>query len=192
MMSQLLVVVSAAVLLLLIYNVKYSQSFNFYDHRLHQRLIRDRSGFSWKVVAFLYDPKLVVVWTVLLASYYLQNNYFDTAFWILGTIGLADGIGVILKRTVKRKRPFAHLTVDEGYSFPSGHVLSATTLMLILLRLFSVKFGLYYSLAMVILWIMVIISRLSLKAHYPSDVLGATSLAIFCFFLVNQLIGSMF
>ena len=34
---------------------------------------------------------------------------------------------------------------------------------------------------------MVIISRLSLKAHYPSDIIGATSLAIVCFSISQQL-----
>ena len=59
-------------------------------------------------------------------------------------------------------------------------------MMLILLRLFGAKLGLGFILFLVAVWVMVIISRLSLRAHYPSDVAGATSLAILCFAISQQ------
>ena len=42
--------------------------------------------------------------------------------------------------------------------------------------------------SIIALWVTVIISRLSLKAHYPSDIIGATSLAIACFSISQQLL----
>jgi membrane-associated phospholipid phosphatase len=77
--------------------------------------------------------------------------------------------------------------MEEGYSFPSGHVLGATTMGLILLQLFAKDLGLAFIITVIAVWIMVIISRLSLKAHYPSDIIGATSLAIVCFSISQQL-----
>lgn len=129
----------------------------------------------------------MVVWDVLLAGLLLNEERNLTALWVLGTLGFADICGIILKRLIRRKRPILHSDMEEGYSFPSGHVLGATTMGLILLQLFAKDLGLAFIITVIAVWIMVIISRLSLKAHYPSDIIGATSLAIVCFSISQQL-----
>ena len=186
-MKDFLIVTLATIFLLsLIFNIKNSERFNIFDERLHRKLIRDHNGIGWQIIAFLNDPKLMVVWAVLLASTLIDSDHVITALWVLGTLGLTDLAGIILKKIIKRKRPKMASKLENGYSFPSGHVLGATTMMLILLRLFGAKLGLGFILFLVAVWVMVIISRLSLRAHYPSDVAGATSLAILCFAISQQ------
>ena len=186
-MKNFLIVTLATIFLLsLIFNIKNSERFNIFDERLHRKLIRDHNGIGWQIIAFLNDPKLMVVWAVLLASTLIDSDHVITALWVLGTLGLTDLAGIILKKIIKRKRPKMASKLENGYSFPSGHVLGATTMMLILLRLFGAKLGLGFILFLVAVWVMVIISRLSLRAHYPSDVAGATSLAILCFAIRQQ------
>lgn len=186
-MKNFLIVTLATIFLLsLIFNIKNSERFNIFDERLHRKLIRDHNGIGWQIIAFLNDPKLMVVWAVLLASTLIDSDHVITALWALGTLGLTDLAGIILKKIIKRKRPKMASKLENGYSFPSGHVLGATTMMLILLRLFGAKLGLGFILFLVVVWVMVIISRLSLRAHYPSDVAGATSLAILCFAISQQ------
>lgn len=186
-MKNFLIVTLATIFLLsLIFNIKNSERFNIFDERLHRKLIRDHNGIGWQIIAFLNDPKLMVVWAVLLASTLIDSDHVITALWALGTLGLTDLAGIILKKIIKRKRPKMASKLENGYSFPSGHVLGATTMMLILLRLFGAKLGLGFILFLVAVWVMVIISRLSLRAHYPSDVAGATSLAILCFAISQQ------
>jgi membrane-associated phospholipid phosphatase len=178
---------SAIILLLLIINIKNSRRFNLYDRWLHHKLIRNHDGFSWQVIAFLNDPKLMVVWAVLLAAFLINEEKNITALWVLATLGFADATGIILKRTIHRRRPFEHSDLESGYSFPSGHVLGATTMALILLQLFGKKLGLSFIIILGVIWVMVIVSRLSLRAHYPSDVIGAASLAILCFSISQQI-----
>ncbi len=186
-MKNFLIVTLATIFLLsLIFNIKNSERFNIFDEQLHRKLIRDHNGIGWQIIAFLNDPKLMVVWAVLLASTLIDSDHVITALWVLGTLGLTDLAGIILKKIIKRKRPKMASKLENGYSFPSGHVLGATTMMLILLRLFGAKLGLGFILFLVAVWVMVIISRLSLRAHYPSDVAGATSLAILCFAISQQ------
>lgn len=180
------VLFSALLLLVLIYAIRNSRRFNLYDKLLHHRLIRKRDNFGWQVIAFLNDPKLMVVWAVLLSSVLLNDDHVVTALWVLATLGFADATGIILKKFMHRKRPYNHSELEDGYSFPSGHVLGATTMGLILMQLFGPKFGIGFIALLVIIWLMVVISRLSLKAHYPSDIIGATSLAIFCFSISTQ------
>ncbi|WP_281828182.1 MULTISPECIES: phosphatase PAP2 family protein [Lactobacillus] len=179
--------VSALILLILIFNIKTSRRFNLFDHWLHHKLVKQRDGFKWQIIAFLNDPKLMVVWAVLLASALINENHYTTAIWVLGTLGITDLLGILLKHSIKRRRPIMASDLDDGYSFPSGHVLGATTMVLILLQLFGKDFGLGFALILLGIWVMVVISRLSLKAHYPSDILGATSLAVFCFSIAQQI-----
>lgn len=187
MNNYFVLLLSAAVLLWLIFNIKNSRRFNLFDHWLHHQLVKRHDGYSWKVIAFINDPKLMVVWDVLLAGLLLNEERNLTALWVLGTLGFADISGIILKKLIRRKRPLLHSDKEDGYSFPSGHVLGATTMGLIVLQLFAKDLGTGFVIAVVAIWAMVIFSRLSLKAHYPSDVLGATSLAIVCFSISQQL-----
>lgn len=187
MNNYFVLLLSAAVLLWLIFNIKNSHRFNLFDHWLHHQLVKRHDGYSWQVIAFINDPKLMVVWDVLLAGLLLNEERNLTALWVLGTLGFADISGIILKKLIRRKRPLLHSDKEDGYSFPSGHVLGATTMGLIVLQLFAKDLGTGFVIAVVAIWAMVIFSRLSLKAHYPSDVLGATSLAIVCFSISQQL-----
>lgn len=187
MNNYFVLLLSAAILLWLIFNIKNSRRFNLFDHWLHHQLVKRHDGYSWQVIAFINDPKLMVVWDVLLAGLLLNEERNLTALWVLGTLGFADISGIILKKLIRRQRPLMHSDKEDGYSFPSGHVLGATTMGLIVLQLFAKDLGIGFVIVVVALWAMVIFSRLSLKAHYPSDVLGATSLAIVCFSISQQL-----
>ena len=187
MNNYFVMLLSAAILLWLIFNIKNSRRFNLFDHWLHHQLVKRHDGYSWQVIAFINDPKLMVVWDVLLAGLLLNEERNLTALWVLGTLGFADISGIILKKLIRRQRPLMHSDKEDGYSFPSGHVLGATTMGLIVLQLFAKDLGTGFVIVVVALWAMVIFSRLSLKAHYPSDVLGATSLAIVCFSISQQL-----
>lgn len=187
MSSLIVTILAATILILLIFNIKTSRRFNLFDHWLHHKLVKQRDGFKWQVIAFLNDPKLMVVWAVLLASSLIDQERFLTALWVLGTLGFTDLAGILLKKSIKRKRPIMSSDLESGYSFPSGHVLGATTMLLIVMQLFGDQLGLGLTLPLVGIWIMVIISRLSLKAHYPSDVIGAASLSIFCFSICQQI-----
>ncbi len=187
MNNYFVLLLSAAILLWLIFNIKNSRRFNLFDHWLHHQLVKRHDGYSWQVIAFINDPKLMVVWDVLLAGLLLNEERNLTALWVLGTLGFADISGIILKKLIRRQRPLMHSDKEDGYSFPSGHVLGATTMGLIVLQLFAKDLGTGFVIVVVALWAMVIFSRLSLKAHSPSDVLGATSLAIVCFSISQQL-----
>lgn len=187
MNSLVVTFLAATILLILIFNIKTSRRFNLFDHWLHHKLVKQRDGFKWQVIAFLNDPKLMVVWAVLLASALIDQNRIMTALWVLGTLGFTDIVGVLLKKSIKRKRPIMSSELESGYSFPSGHVLGTTTMVLILIQLFSKQFGVIFTIALICIWVMVIISRLSLKAHYPSDVIGAASLSVFCFSICQQI-----
>ena len=45
---------------------------------------------------------------------------------------------------------------------------------------------------LLIYWAFVVVSRLNLRAHYPSDVLGAVALSVFCFTVMQTLYAVLF
>ena len=82
--------------------------------------IRDR--------AWVGEPWAVVVYVLILTVALLVIHEEQAAAWVLWTLGIGNVLGIITKKTLKRERPGAHLEHDDGYSFPSGHVLGGTTL----------------------------------------------------------------
>lgn len=185
-------IISFLVLVCLIWNILFSPNFTKFDHVLHKKLIHTQKSVYWKVIAFINEPRLIIIWDVLLAGLLLNDNQYKLALWVLFTLGLTDGAGFIIKHIVKRNRPKSHLSEEEGYSFPSGHVLGATTMCLIIYSLLKNEYQNYLIAFLVIYWISVVISRLNLRAHYPSDVLGAAALSVFCFTISQSIYAFLF
>lgn len=179
---------SGLFLIWLSFGVKSSVKFNHYDQTIHAKLIHNEQETPWQIIAFINDPKLMVVWGVLLAALLINMQQIKWALWVLATLGGTDLLGILLKKMIKRQRPGTHLAQENGYSFPSGHVLGASSMLLILLQLFSAQFGWVFVVLLLVLWLLIVFSRLRLQAHYPSDILGAASLAICCFSLAEELL----
>lgn len=107
-----------------------------------------------------------------------QRRRLDALFVALAMTGSA-ALTLIMKYLVGRPRPVAFFRVPEqGYSFPSGHTLSATCLALVVGCLLwrgswrrGVKLGGIVVLTVVVA--LVGLSRLVLGVHYLTDVLGS-------------------
>ncbi len=111
------------------------------------------------------------------------KRYYIVSLWILATVGFGGILGILLKEIFQRSRPYDHLLVDTGFSFPSGHSLSSTLIAMILLRVVIPKFSnkalRYTAYVMIaVLWGSILFSRLYFHAHFLTDVLGGTALGI--------------
>jgi undecaprenyl-diphosphatase len=130
----------------------------------------------------------------------------DGVFWyalmaVLATFGGTRGIvaalhmaltGIVaatmykgLKRWTRRPRPFRthdaiipYVAPLDEFSFPSGHTLHAVSFTLIALAYFPVLAPL-----LVPFTVLVMLSRIVLGLHYPSDVLAAT--------VIGSLLGAL-
>ena len=85
----------------------------------------------------------------------------------------------IIKILVQRDRPsILQLVSEKGYSFPSGHTMSACfvygfIIYLILKSQLSKTLKIIFSILITVLIILIGVSRIYLGVHYFSDVLGA-------------------
>lgn len=154
--------------------VKNSARFSKFEERLQRRLLRPQSNWWWQLIAFLFDPKLMVLWDFILAAVLLLTGRWSRAVYVLATLGTVDAFGIFVKHHVKRQRPGEFMKDTTTYSFPSGHTLGTTMMALMITMLFASP---WLHVLILVAWILVIACRLTLRAHYPADVLGAVLLA---------------
>ena len=102
-------------------------------------------------------------------------------------IGNALLVG-LFKNIIKRERPnINRLVYEKGYSYPSGHTLSAVSLygfILFLALISNIVLHLKIFLSIILILIILIIgySRVFLGVHYFSDIVGALLLGV-CYLL---------
>ena len=141
-----------------------------------------------------------IIFFLLAVILMLFPRFRKTGVCIFGAVCCGALItNIILKDQIARPRPFEVLDTvrqwwqfigapgESGFSFPSGHVTAAAAgaASLCLTR------GKRWLIPGVVWVLLMMCSRVYLMAHYPSDVLFALFLGVFCAFLayaVTQLI----
>jgi undecaprenyl-diphosphatase len=143
-----------------------------------------------KALSFVGNTWPVIIISILLLSliYKLYRKRDEVILFIIVSLG-STGINQLFKYSFKRERPlFEPLVTESGYSYPSGHSMAALTLYGIVTFLFwrHIKSALGRTLLVIFSTVMILAigtSRVYLRVHFPSDVLGAYLLSGFWLFL---------
>jgi len=145
-------------------------------------------------ISFLGEP--VVVLTIgfvgFVAALQREQSDIEKAFFFAA---IAYGINTALKMVLHRRRPHDLLVTTLGfrsYSFPSGHAFGT----IIFYGLYAYLDYIYLSqpynwLIAALLGVLIAfvgISRVYLKAHYPSDVTGGWLLGGLSLFIIIKLV----
>ncbi|TGA98200.1 phosphatase PAP2 family protein [Sporolactobacillus shoreae] len=136
------------------------------------------------------SPAIIVLLSVLLVIFLFQNKHYGAAVWYTFTLILGAAIiNPILKTIIGRPRPMIHRIISEtGFSYPSGHSVAATLFYgtlaaLTVIYLKKVYLQLLIIIPAICIICLVMVSRIYLGVHYPSDVVAGGLLggAIICF-----------
>lgn len=79
--------------------------------------------------------------TLIITTIVLIKRCFLLAIWLPTTVASAGIIGITLKDIIHCSRPYDHLTIDAGFSFPSGHALTSTIVIFALIFVLIPKLG---------------------------------------------------
>ncbi|MBW1605305.1 phosphatase PAP2 family protein [Lactobacillus sp. Sy-1] len=129
-------------------------------------------------VTFLGSPKMDILWILIIAFFLWTIRYRIPAVWAIATLISGNILGVILKHIVQRQRPLLHSASDTGFSYPSGHVLGTVLVIsvvwVIVIPLLKSRRAQIIAKTVAVIYVaLVMLSRVFLNAHYPTDTIGA-------------------
>jgi len=136
----------------------------------------------WEWLTLMGSPLVTGGLAVVLALFLWRIRQYGWACAALvGVVG-GDAVLLVVKQLVGRLRPLQQVVADTGFSFPSGHVFSTTLLACMIITLlfrFLKGSATFWSVTAVVCLVVVgvLLARLGLRDHYPSDVLGSILLA---------------
>ena len=137
----------------------------------------------------LIDLPIVISWAIILIAIFYLKKWKTESLLVAGNLGLAGILIVSLKHLYQRPRPdILHLVEEKGFSFPSGHSLAVTLLIGSLIIILgqrvkntTIKLALQGLLGLYL--ISVLVSRVYLGVHYPSDVLASLCVGLGVLFI---------
>ena len=166
--------------------IGYDNIFQAFDLKIIsciQSLKNEYLTVFYKMITIIADTYQSAIIKILIIAFLYIKKYYREALFLAITMS-ACGIAMpLLKNIFSRERPdFYRLIEISGYSFPSGHTTSATTMYLTLaIVVLSImnKLNKYFIFSIAVIGIVIIgSSRIYLGVHYPTDVMAGICLGI--------------
>lgn len=152
-------------------------------HNLSTPLLDDIFLFFTTIGSVEYVLPLSIL---ILGFLIYKKQRLNSVIFLFG-VGGAAAANIILKHLFQRTRPsFWHSAVTEtGYSFPSGHAMASSALILCLI---AILWNTRWRVASIIIGgfvvVMIGVSRLYLGVHYPTDVIAGWCVSFVWFAIV--------
>ena len=143
----------------------------------------------FRAITHLIDIPVIISWVLIVAFIFYRKQWKMESYLMLGNLALAGILIVTFKNIYQRPRPeILHLVEEKGFSFPSGHSLAVTIMVGTLIVIFSqrIKDQLWKRIVQILLGfylLSVLVSRVYLGVHYPSDVLASLCVGLGVLFI---------
>lgn len=143
----------------------------------------------FRAITHLIDIPIIITWVLIVAFIFYRKQWKMESFLMLGNLALAGVLIVTFKNIYQRPRPeILHLVDEKGFSFPSGHSLAVTIMVGTLIVIFSQRINdkLWKRIVQILLGfylLSVLVSRVYLGVHYPSDVLASLCVGLGVLFI---------
>lgn len=143
----------------------------------------------FRAITHLIDIPVIISWVLIVAFIFYRKQWKMESYLMLGNLTLAGILIVTFKNIYQRPRPeILHLVEEKGFSFPSGHSLAVTIMVGTLIVIFSqrIKNTVWRKIVQILLSlyiVSVLISRIYLGVHYPSDVIASLCVGLGVLFM---------
>ena len=143
----------------------------------------------FRAITHLIDIPVIISWVLIVAFIFYRKQWKMESYLMLGNLTLAGILIVTFKNIYQRPRPeILHLVEEKGFSFPSGHSLAVTIMVGTLIVILSqrIKNTVWRKIVQILLSlyiVSVLVSRIYLGVHYPSDVIASLCVGIGVLFM---------
>jgi membrane-associated phospholipid phosphatase len=167
-----------------------------FDWSILEQFIRLRSPWLTTTMRFITwagDGRVLVGLTVVLTLLLWKRFRLEAAYLVLVGASLAV-MSPTLKWLFHRPRPDSALRLVEAgyYSFPSGHSLGSAGVYVavaVMIAVIAPRYRVLGAVACVVVVTAVGLSRVYLRVHYPSDVIGGWALGVVWALGVAKVLG---
>ena len=143
----------------------------------------------FRTITHLIDIPVIITWVLIVAFIFYLKQWKLESYLMLGNLTLAGILIVTFKNIYQRPRPeIVHLVEEKGFSFPSGHSLAVTIMVGTLIVILSqrIKNTTWRKVVQILLslyLVSVLVSRVYLGVHYPSDVIASLCVGLGVLFM---------
>ena len=143
----------------------------------------------FRAITHLIDIPVIISWVLIVAFVFYRKQWKMESYLMLGNLALAGILIVTFKNIYQRPRPeILHLVEEKGFSFPSGHSLAVTIMVGTLIVILSqrIKNTVWRKIVQILLSlyiVSVLVSRIYLGVHYPSDVIASLCVGLGVLFM---------
>ena len=143
----------------------------------------------FRAITHLIDIPVIISWVLIVAFIFYRKQWKMESYLMLGNLTLAGILIVTFKNIYQRPRPeIVHLVEEKGFSFPSGHSLAVTLMVGSLIVILSqrIKNTTWRKVVQILLSLYifsVLVSRIYLGVHYPSDVIASLCVGLGVLFM---------
>ena len=143
----------------------------------------------FRTITHLIDIPVIITWVLIVAFIFYRKQWKMESYLMLGNLTLAGILIVTFKNIYQRPRPeILHLVEEKGFSFPSGHSLAVTIMVGTLIVILSqrIKNTVWRKIVQILLSLYifsVLVSRIYLGVHYPSDVIASLCMGLGVLFM---------
>ena len=143
----------------------------------------------FRAITHLIDIPVIISWVLIVAFIFYRKQWKMESYLMLGNLTLAGILIVTFKNIYQRPRPeILHLVEEKGFSFPSGHSLAVTIMAGTLIVILSqrIKNTVWRKIVQILLSLYifsVLVSRIYLGVHYPSDVIASLCVGLGVLFM---------
>ena len=141
------------------------------------------------VITNLASTVGIVVLLVIIGLIFFSKKCFSYFKYVVLNVGIGVFIMQVIKHIIKRARPSWKWIVQGGFSYPSGHTISAMLLYGTIILIISKKTDFKYKKLVIVLLSLIIlltgISRIYFGAHYLTDVIASIILGFIILIVSN-------
>lgn len=138
----------------------------------------------------------VIIVLIFLAVLFIKKKSFSDFKYIFINVGIGVIVMQVLKNIIKRVRPTWKWIKQAGFSYPSGHTISAIllygTLILLVYKKVDNKYKKPIILFLFLMIFLISISRIYFGVHYLTDVIASLLLGFIILIISNMFMDKEF